>query len=68
MLLSAIDRVNKEKGLYVLYMHIIVQEIREFQRFRVKFVWCKFMLEKFEGGTSQNVYYILTIDESWIYS
>lgn len=36
MLLSAIDGVNKEKGLYVLYMHIIVQEIREFQRFRVK--------------------------------
>lgn len=30
--------------------------------------WCKFMLEKFEGGTSQNVSYILTTDESWIYS
>ncbi|XP_049873459.1 histone-lysine N-methyltransferase SETMAR-like [Pectinophora gossypiella] len=28
--------------------------------------WCKFMLEKFEGGTSQNVSYILTSDESWI--
>lgn len=30
--------------------------------------WCKYMLEKFEGGTSQQVSYILTCDESWIYS
>lgn len=30
--------------------------------------WCKFMLKKFDGGTSQNVSYILTTDESWIYS
>lgn len=29
--------------------------------------WCQFMLEKFDGGNSQQVSYILTSDESWIY-
>lgn len=29
--------------------------------------WCQFMMEKFDGGSSQAVSYILTTDESWIY-
>lgn len=30
--------------------------------------WCQYMLHKFEGGNSQQVTYIVTSDESWIYS
>ena len=35
---------------------------------QVRVDWCHQMLEKFAGGASKSVYYIVTGDESWIYA
>lgn len=65
---SAVDIIlHKHLGVRKLASRWIPHLLTEEQK-QARVDWCRFMLEKFDGGSSKQVFNIVTGDESWIYN
>lgn len=65
---SAVNTIlHKHLGVRKLASRWIPHLLSESQK-QDRVDWCKFMLQKFDGGASKQVAYIVTGDESWVYS